>query len=307
MSNDFNIDNAGSGFDLDDEDLDVMMSKASQGEQDRENGSEFNVDEQPSAPVNNGPMATSLEEADAQIAAQEERSTAQDQPVNLTKVDKPEEDEDPFAALEESDSEEFEDGDFSEEEPIAQVEEFEEEPQPEPVTPPQRVVEPAQEPYRVPAPSAPARDKMHIPSAEDELRRINLVLAIADACRSLSKDDRDIVGQFLTQGEEVKTEGELVLQVLTSSPTVRTGIKHIKQAKALDAVERAFYVIELTDSDLYNVGDLIAIFSDEEPNRSSSRTQYARQLVKCIEQLDTMRMQYIEAIQSVLAVLEEKR
>lgn len=330
MSNDFNLDNAGTGFSMDDDvDIDVMLSQASQGEDERENGSEHDT------PGNPGGSAISLDDlrdsGDARepdhhistptmerqptpVAHPEPTPTPEPEPEPERWVEEPQQERFGSTMLPPEEEEETEARHVPEPEP-------EPEPEPKPVAPPQpepTFIEPEPERSPEPGPSfreetqrreeatAPTRNRIRVPSGAEELQRIRLIVGILDACRALNATDRDIVGKFLAQDEEAElSEDELVFQVLTSHPSVRTGIRQIKEAKALIAVERAFYVIELGDTDLYNMGNLISIFSEEEPDRNSTRTQYARQLVKCVDQLDAVRMQYVEAIQSVLAVLEE--
>lgn len=324
MSNDFNLDNEGSGFNLDDDsDIDAMMNQASQGEDDRENGSEI------SGPGTPGGHALNLDdlqdhgdsEQDQHIstpAMEVTRDHVEEQhqviaPEPEQHVVPVEEEHDPMASFGATmlPPEEPEPEATVEPEPAPEPIFVAPEPEPAPMpeqqpesTPVQPTVE-SREEVPMEATSRP-RNQIHVPSGADELKRIHLIVGILDACRSLNSTDREIVGKFLAQDDEANlSEDELVYSVLTSSPSVRTGIRQIKEAKALVDVERAFYVIELRDTDLYNMGQLISIFSEEEPDRNASRTQYARQLVRCVDQLDATLMQYVEAIQSVLAVLED--
>jgi hypothetical protein len=128
-------------------------------------------------------------------------------------------------------------------------------------------------------------------------------IRVLDSYRALDRDVQKVVSQFVTSGERVfESEAELIIAVLQVDRTLGITMRALRDAKGLDPMERAFYIMELDISILKSLGDLISIFTGSTlifvPGETIS---FARSLVKEIEQLDSRSISYVEATESVLA------
>lgn len=290
MSDDFNIDNEGSGFALEaGQDLNSLLSAAKGGEAAEDN------------------IATDwLFEEGGQPPVEEREPTPE--PV-------------PTPSFEESSSEETaEDStDFEVNEPTyeptavqeAVPETYSEEPVQIEARPEESVVEEENTPF-VAVATAPEREEykkpqVNIPSAKDELARVKQVVRVLNAYRDLNGDEQETVSQFVTNGEIIKDEAQFIVAVLNADHMLGKAMTALKEAKDLEAVDRAFYVIELSENLIYYLGNLIAVFTEEEIDRRQPRGQYAKALVRSVEKLDAKSMNYVHATASVLEAVNEPK
>lgn len=173
-----------------------------------------------------------------------------------------------------------------------------------------RYVEPAPEPEPVrfePEPkqqvqeSSPRIPKVHVPSMEDDRNRVSQIVRIVDAYRRLNSEEKGVVSQFITGGEVIDDETDFIIRTVNVDKSLAVTMKALKDAKNVDPVERAFFVIELNDKTFYSLGDLVAVFTGEDINKRTTKTVYARELVKQIDMLDSKSMNFVEATESVLS------
>lgn len=174
--------------------------------------------------------------------------------------------------------------------------------------------------FSAPAPSAPvavqqptpatqARNtgRIHIPSENDQISIAKKTIRIVDAYRALNDEVRMVASQFITSSDEIITdEATLVVKVLNADPMLGTVMKALREAKNLDPVERVFYVIDLRDDVLHSLGDLVKAFTDVEFDTSASKINYARNLVREIDQLESHAVNYVESTESILAAAGEE-
>lgn len=182
-------------------------------------------------------------------------------------------------------------------------EEREPEPQPEPEFSPDP--EPAVEPepveeYTAPEPEPVAPSQVQLVSAKDELGKVTQIVNILNAYRGLNAEEQGAVSQFVTGGTELDFEPDFIVAVLNADPTLGRAMTALKEAKELEPVDRAFYVIELPENLIYYLGNLISVFTEEAIDRKQPRGQYSKALVRSIEKLDGKSMNYVHATASVL-------
>jgi hypothetical protein len=179
---------------------------------------------------------------------------------------------------------------------------------------------PTPAPAAVPAYSAPShaaprtetrptdtRKRINIPSEAEEILLAGKVIRILDAYRKLSSEVKTVASQFITNGAEViEDEATLVIKVINVDPMLSTTMRSLREAKALDPVERVFYVIELDDEVLHSLGGLVSVFNGTTIDDSLSKVNYARTLVREIDNLDSRAVNYVESTESILAAADEE-
>lgn len=146
----------------------------------------------------------------------------------------------------------------------------------------------------------PAARRMHIPSLEDDLKHIQRVIRILDSYRKLNREEREVAAQFINSGDPVPNEASFVIAALSVDPMLRETMEALREAKGQEPVDRAFFVMDLSDNLLYHLGSLVAVFTDDEGDRHGSRSAYARNLVRGIEGLDGKAMGFVNATENVL-------
>ena len=263
------FDNAGSGFNLeDDEDLASMLGRAERASED------------------DGDLNIRPETRPGEVAAPEKPA---------------------YPSFEEQD-------DFAVE-PIAEIEplvapEPEPEPEPEPVVEPEPapVVKPVRTPESEPAVAHDvrnARGRVRVPSEAEQITDVTRTVAILDAYRSLSAEEKAVTVQFVTTGEmDSADDATVVVKVLNADPMLVTTMRALREAYEHDLVERAFYAMSLETKTLHSLGSLVAVFSDKDYQESQSNLDYSRQVVADIANLGDREISFVKATESVLAAAE---
>jgi hypothetical protein len=319
VSQDYVADNAGQGFDFDDDDdsdIESLLLAASKGE-DQEDGEEdtsvyfgsSNNDEYSSSkkpavkpsppPVREEPKAQGRraeEKVKEEISYVETESTK-----DLT--DEVDQDEVKVYVTTQTP--------VKEQEYVRQPRSWEIDPNPTYSTPtPKEVVSPVSiAPTPTPTPSivSSKSSKIHIPTESDQIALAGKIIRIIDAYRKLSQDVRSVATQFLTPDNEVlEDEAKIVVAVLNVDPMLTLTMRSLCEAKAQDPVERVFYIMGLDDHILHRLGNLVSVFSGTTLNESDTKLNYARLLVRDVEQLESAAINYVESTESILAAAEEE-
>lgn len=164
-----------------------------------------------------------------------------------------------------------------------------------------------QEPI-APAPT-PVSQKpaLHIPTMEDDTEHVERIIRVLDATRKLNREERSVASQFITGGEESPTEAALVINAINVDPMLKATMESLREAKEQEAVDRAFYIMDLSDSLLYSLGSLVSVFTNSEADRHGSRSDYARALVRSIEVLDPKAMGFVTATEGILRAAASDR
>lgn len=308
MSKDYVADNAGTGFasfeDDGPSDLDSLLAGAALGEEpdDQDTASYFDDSE---------PSYTSQSESFANTSSSFQNSYAREEPAHAAPVI-------PAPALQIDDDEEYDD--LPADEPVAPIEQlrprsWETDPNPSFTAP-----APVAAPVYVPTPVAPAvrhsaaseysqptSRRISIPSESEEIALAGKVIRILDAYRKLSSEVQSVASQFITSGSEViEDEATLVVKVINADPMLSVTMRSLREAKALDPVERVFHVISLEDDVLHSLGGLVSVFNGTALDESLNKINYARALVREIDKLEPRAVNYVESTESILAAADEE-
>ena len=281
MSN-YDFENSGGGFALDDdEDLDTMLNRAtSAAETDEDINGGVTMPEDPDFDledledlVDPEPAKPAKPEKAAKPAP---RRPVEPEPEPVEEVSS---DPEPLA--------------FLEPEPELAPEP---EPEPEP-TPAPKPVKPN------PAPSTQQnRGKIKVPTEKELVAEATRIINILDVYRSLSKEEKEVTVQFVTDGElSEASDPVVVVKVLTSNPTLGSTMRALREAWECEPVERAFYAMALSSEELHSLGNLVTVFTEEEYDPSLSNLAYSRKVVAGIAKLQEREIGFVKATESVLA------
>lgn len=171
------------------------------------------------------------------------------------------------------------------------------------------IQQPVQEPvvqtpaeYTAPLSNTPGR--LHIPSEEERISEITRIIAVLDAYRKLTNDEKGVAVQFITGSNITEApEGVVVSRALGLDKQTAITMNCLLEAWELEPVDLAFYVINLDEETLVSMGKLLAVFRENVPDKtpSISSIEYARVLVDCIAGLGEHEMGFIKSTGSVLA------
>lgn len=290
---DYGIDNAGDGFDSTDDELDSMFAAAMAHEEKDDNDATADA-----MLFGDGPMSSSTAPVappvPAPIVSHDDDPFEDVRPPVPTPIVTPE----PDPVVETAQVPQ----------PIA-AEPIVEEVQPvrevvEPVQPASAVTEKSSEAPTTPTPvqSAPVVKKsFHGPSSANEIAR---VIRVVDSLRKLSNDEREVVSQFLTGGEVLSDESQLVEKALTVDSSLLTSMTNLKSAKKMETVDRVFFVIDLSHDDMHHLGALVSVFAESPVDENLRPNNYAREIVKIVDVLTNAEMKYIDACERVLSAVE---
>lgn len=158
-------------------------------------------------------------------------------------------------------------------------------------------------PVTVPEPR-PARIQMR--SEADELSIVSKAIRILEVYRPLTDEVKAVASQLITNGEELLNEAQFVVKVLNVDPDLNNTMRAFVEAKSLDPVERAFYVIGLDQHSMHNLGALIDAFSGNTTDKSLSNIFYAKSIVHEIDKLDSRAVSFVEATEAILSAAREE-
>lgn len=245
-SQSFDLDNAGSSFEVDDNELDAILESVS-GESEDDEMDTVSTQEFGLEPARQSPPPPSTESV--QVAP----------PAPAV-----------FASVEESPS-----SDESVNEPAAVRSE-----RSEPVV---------------------ARKKPSVKGAFtlDSLRR---VLKVLEIYRELPKIHQEVVSKFVANGTVLEDEAKIVLAVLESDDALARTMKNLKRAKDFEPVDRSFFVMELNEIQLNDLGELVSVFSEIDYSRNYPRHKNGKNIVRAVEALTPEMMGYVDSTEKVLSV-----
>ena len=106
--------------------------------------------------------------------------------------------------------------------------------------------------------------------------------------------------------DDLADEYAFVVGVLNADPMLARTVITFLQAKEMEPVDRAFFVIDLESELLSRMGKLVEVFLNDSENlpNMSDRTQYVHFLVNIIDRLDPKTISYVRAAGSVLKAAE---
>ena len=147
--------------------------------------------------------------------------------------------------------------------------------------------------------------KIHIPSLEDQITQVRTILNVYQAYNQLSPQEKSVVAQLVSH-DDLSDEYTFVVGVLNADPMLARTVMTFLQAKEMEPVDRAFFVIDLESELLSRMGKLVEVFLNDSENlpNMSNRTQYVHFLVNIIDRLDPKTISYVRAAGSVLKAAE---
>lgn len=287
MSDVFDLDNAGSGFSLDEgDDLDALMAEAEAGiEADDEEEDTSSYFDQPTPPDRVFAAGPAHDPEPQEAASEESPQTDEDWDsitASITDSEGPEEsseaEEPPVEASEVTDEVDYREDDQPDESSDSASEAGTE------------VVEETVVEDRAPS------------SLDSAL--VARILRISSKYRALGDRERTVVSQFINNGEVIEAEEDLVMAVLNVDPALTKVMRALREGRELESVDRAFYVIELDEYTLKGVGSLMTVFGNEEISTELPHSKYAREVVAGIDKLDDTSMELVTATEAVLSAGE---
>lgn len=147
--------------------------------------------------------------------------------------------------------------------------------------------------------------KIHIPSLEDQITQVRTILNVHQAYTQLGPQEKAVVAQLVSH-DDLSDEYDFVVGVLNADPMLARTVLTFLRAKAMEPVDRAFFVIDLESELLSRMGKLVEVFLNDSENlpNMSDRTQYVHFLVNVIDRLDPKTVSYVRAAGSVLEAAE---
>ena len=147
--------------------------------------------------------------------------------------------------------------------------------------------------------------KIHIPSLEDQITQVRKILNVYQAYTQLGPQEKSVVAQLVSR-DDLSDEYAFVVGVLNADPMLARTVITFLQAKEMEPVDRAFFVIDLESELLSRMGKLVEVFLNDSENlpNMSDRTQYVHFLVNIIDRLDPKTISYVRAAGSVLRAAE---
>lgn len=344
MSQDFGIEDQGSGFDFDDDeqDLEAMFNKANQGAETGDDDDSHLAyifgDQQNSQPqvgnnvsYNEEPQSQKEEEGNAWEAVPEPSAAGEKVSETIPTYDET------VSLPETNDYTEFDEYKTPEEE-TAQIEEpivYQTETvpaerqsihnyQPEQT----RVAETpnshrsdyrttysavsASAPIAVSPSPAPVENyssrKFNITTEEEDIKAVRKTIRILDAYRALNS--KAIVAQLIYNENDVdpNDEAALVVKVLRSDPMLGRMMTALREsASEKDRVERVFYILNTEHDVLKYLGGFLETVADVTFENTHDHISFAKEIEKTINDLDSKIVQYVADAQSVLAAAEEEK
>lgn len=286
MSQDFGINNPGSGFDFDsgeETDLDKLLDMAS-------GAASFDGEDDSS-------MLFEAQVTDTEYYEEEE----QQKPAQTWEIPEVEEVAVP------SPSQRVQE--YAQEAPEAVQEPQQVQPEPvyapEPVTPQMPAHQPSprrQFPDTVEQ-SQPAKIRpVNVKSEKDEISEAQRIINILDTYRGLQSEVKDVVSQFVGN-DSIEDEASLVVKVVRADPMLYRTMTALKEAASeTDRVERVFYILRLESDLLFSLGDLADSFNEGSITADrSDKIGFSKAVEDAINKMDRKIIDYVTATQTVLA------
>lgn len=137
---------------------------------------------------------------------------------------------------------------------------------------------------------------------EEQIAHAQAILGAADEYRAMNSQTRDVVAQLISQGAEHSDDpATIAIRAINADELTFKTMEALKEAKALNPVDRAFYILELEDSVRKSLGQLCVAFSDVEIS-AKEMFGFSKALVGIIEDLDNDVIGFVSATESVLRV-----
>lgn len=137
----------------------------------------------------------------------------------------------------------------------------------------------------------------------------SLVIKLYEAIQCLSPEERSIASQFISQEENIGEDyAKFAIAAINVDEMLTPTLSALTQAKELDAVNRAFFIMGLDNDLLENVGGLVEVLSGMEINKDiKDKIGYSREIVSLVEELAPEAIAYVEATESIISVVKRNQ
>lgn len=131
------------------------------------------------------------------------------------------------------------------------------------------------------------------------------IIRVLDALRSLDSVKRDVATHLVAQGKEITTEADTVLAVMSAPSNLVRTVRALLEARSLDPVDRAFFLVKLERPAARNMATLVSAFRND-VELPSDHIELARVLVVEIGELTEDDIDNVEATESLFAAYENE-
>ncbi len=159
------------------------------------------------------------------------------------------------------------------------------------------------------APSVPAPHKVTVvrQTEAEQIAHAKAIIAAADEYRKLNPQTRNIVAQLISQDQELaEDEATVAIRAINADDLTFETMAALKEAKDLDLMERAFYILGLSVDVRDNLGGLVTAFSGVAFDDRSVDLVFAKALVTGIEQLDSDAISCVSSTEAVLRAAKQR-
>jgi len=174
-----------------------------------------------------------------------------------------------------------------------------------PVREPQHLAPPVVEPVA----AAPAPHKVTVvrQTEAEQIAHAAAIIAAADEYRKLPAQTRNIVAQLISQDQELaEDEASVAIRAINADELTFSTMAALKEAKALQPVDRAFYILGLSSEVRDNLGGLVTAFSGVEFKDKRNDLVFAKALVNGVEALDSEAIACVTSTEAVLRAAKQR-
>lgn len=129
------------------------------------------------------------------------------------------------------------------------------------------------------------------------------IIRILDALRALESVERDVAVHLVAQGKDLGDEAQTVLAVMAAPLSLVKTIRALLEARDLEPVERAFFLMKLDRSAARNMATLVSAFRND-VEQPADHIELARVLVFEIGELANDDISHVNATESLFAAYE---
>lgn len=166
-------------------------------------------------------------------------------------------------------------------------------------TPPPAAVE-------VPKPAQQTSPRIIRQTEEEQIAHAAAILAAADEYRKLNSQERAVVAQLITQDADFSDDAaSIAIRAINAEELTFATMEALKKAKGEEPVDRAFYILGLSDDVRLSLGQLVTAFSGAEL-QGGSTLEFSRELVREIEKLDAEAIHFVSSTEAVLRAAKQR-
>ena len=158
-----------------------------------------------------------------------------------------------------------------------------------------------QQPVRVPS-GRSGFDSNYLDELTRNVHFAKKIIKTVDVWRNLSLDEREFAAQFIgLERDDFENEAEAAVRTISVDPVVFATFSALKEAKAADPVDRVILVLKQDKKILQSLGEIVSAFTGNRLDSRQDKYEYARLLVKDIDNLSNQPMELIESIEELLS------